>query len=130
MTLLARHGQLARYGLASALALAGDYTIFVTLLRLTLPATPASLLAYTGGIAIHWLASSRAVFPDQAAPPGAERNRQKALFIATALAGLGLTGIIVALGTLAGFDPRLAKLAAVAASFLATWHLRRHIVFA
>ena len=54
---------------------------------------------------------------------------QKALFVVSALIGLALTSAIVASGSLLGFDPRLAKLAAVAVSFTVTWLLRDSIVF-
>ena len=48
---------------------------------------------------------------------------------ASALAGLVLTTAIVGLGDMAGMDPRLAKLAAIAASFVLTWVLRVRVVF-
>jgi hypothetical protein len=37
--------------------------------------------------------------------------------------------MIVGAGDFAGFDPRLAKLAAIAASFTLTWLLRVRVVF-
>jgi small basic protein len=61
---------------------------------------------------------------------GPARTRQKALFVASALVGLALTAGIVGLGAAAGVDPRVAKVAAVGVSFLATWLLRARIVFA
>jgi putative flippase GtrA len=124
-----RHAVLLRYAIASAVALAGDYAIFLALLRLGLAPVVASVLGYVSGIAIHWIASSRAVFATGVAPAGPARSRQKALFVVTALAGLVLTGATVTAGTLAGFDPRAAKLAAIGSSFLVTWHLRRRLVF-
>jgi len=69
------------------------------------------------------------VFADSVAERGPQRNRQKALFVVSALAGLALTTAMVGLGDLAGIDPRLAKLAAIAASFLLTWGLRVRVVF-
>ena len=54
---------------------------------------------------------------------------QKALFVISALIGLALTTAIVGLGDAAGFDPRVAKLAAIAVSFTATWLLRAKLVF-
>ena len=124
------HAVLLRYTIASAIALAGDYAIFLALLTFGLAPVAASALGYCSGIAIHWIASSRAVFATGVAPAGPARSRQKALFVVTALAGLALTGATVTAGTLAGFDPRAAKLAAVAISFLVTWQLRRRLVFA
>jgi len=49
--------------------------------------------------------------------------------VASALVGLALTTGIVWTGDIAGIDPRLAKLAAIAISFAATWLLRARIVF-
>ena len=46
-----------------------------------------------------------------------------------ALVGLGLTTGIVWAGDASGFDPRLAKLVAIAVSFTATWLLRSRVVF-
>lgn len=120
---------LLRYLAASLIALAVDYASFLTLLRLTVPAGPASILGYAAGVWIHWLVSSRAVFGGSVAPAGGARNRQQLLFIASALAGAALTGTVVSLGTIAGADPRLAKVAAIGISFIATWLLRRHVVF-
>lgn len=118
-----------RYIGASAFALAADMLLFLMLLEVGLLAPAASALSYTAGIGAHWLVSSRLVFAAGAAPGGAERWRQKLLFILSAFVGLALTVAIVAGGEMAGFDPRLAKLAAIAVSFVATYILRKTIVF-
>jgi putative flippase GtrA len=124
-----REVTLARYLLASIGALAVDLGCFLALLTAAVPAALASAAGYSLGIAAHWWMSSRAVFADGVAARGPERTRQKALFVASALIGLALTTGIVGLGALAGMDPRAAKLAAIAASFAATWVMRRRIVF-
>lgn len=121
---------LARYLIASVAALAADMGSFLALLRLGLAPAPASALGYAVGILAHWLLSSRAVFGDQVAARGPQRTRQKALFVGSALIGLALTTGIVGAGAALGLDPRLAKLAAVAVSFAATWLLRQRVVFA
>ena len=121
---------LVRYLLASVAALAADMGSFLALLRLGLTPAPASAAGYALGILAHWLLSSRAVFSDQVAARGRRRTRQKALFVGSALVGLALTTAIVGTGTALGLDPRLAKLAAVAVSFAATWLLRQRVVFA
>ncbi|MEQ1494792.1 MAG: GtrA family protein [Novosphingobium sp.] len=118
-----------RYLAASALALGIDLGTFLALLSLGLEAAIAAAVGYTLGIVAHWVVSSRVVFADGVAQRGPERNRQKALFIGSALAGLALTTAIVGLGTRMGLDPRLAKLAAIAASFMLTWLLRERVVF-
>lgn len=118
-----------RYIAASAFALAVDMGTFLALLSLGLEAAIAAAAGYALGIAAHWVVSSRAVFTDGVAERGPDRNRQKALFIGSALAGLAITTAIVGLGTGLGLDPRLAKLAAIGASFTVTWLLRERVVF-
>lgn len=118
-----------RYILASVGALAVDMGSFLALLSLAAPPAAASALGYGLGIVAHWFLSSRAVFSDSVASRGPERTRQKALFVVSALIGLVLTTTIVGLADLGGIDPRLAKLAAIAVSFAATWMLRNRIVF-
>ena len=121
---------LLRYLLVSVVALMADMGCFLALLALGALATPASAAAYGLGILVHWFLSSRAVFADSVAAYGAERTRQKALFVISALVGLGLTTAIVAMAGQAQIDPRLAKIAAVGVSFVVTWLLRNRIVFA
>jgi putative flippase GtrA len=124
-----RDVRLLRYLLASVGALAVDMGSVLALLALAMPAASASAVGYCLGIVAHWLLSSRAVFADTVAARGRERTRQKAMFVVSALIGLALTTAIVGLAELAGGDPRVAKLAAIAVSFAATWVLRNRIVF-
>ena len=121
--------RLLRYLIASVGALAVDMGAFLALLALGTAPVGASAISYTLGIAAHWLMSSRAVFTDTVAARGAARNRQKALFVGSALAGLAITTLVVWAGDSAGMDPRLAKLAAIVVSFTATWLLRAKLVF-
>jgi putative flippase GtrA len=121
--------RLVRYGLASAGALAVDFGSFLALLALGVTAAVASALGYCLGIAAHWLLSSRAVFADTVAERGRQRHKQKALFVGSAVIGLAITTAIVGLGDAGGFDPRMAKLVAIAVSFTVTWMLRNHVVF-
>jgi putative flippase GtrA len=118
-----------RYFGASVFALAVDVSTFFAALAMGLAAGPASALGYSLGILAHWLISSRAVFQDGLAADGRARTVQKTLFVISALAGLALTTLIVTLADRAGIDPRLAKLAAIAASFTLTYILRAQIVF-
>lgn len=124
-----RHIQVLRYGLASLGALAVDMACFLALLRLGMAPAPASAAGYAIGVAAHWLLSSRAVFVATVAPTRAARLRQQMLFIGSALVGLAVTTAIVGLGSLGGIDPRLAKIAAIGASFVVTWMLRKNVVF-
>ncbi|WP_338241897.1 GtrA family protein [Aurantiacibacter hainanensis] len=121
--------RLVRYLLASVGALAVDMGTFLALLSLGMWAAGASAVGYCLGIGAHWLMSSRAVFVGNVAHEGMARTRQKALFVVSALVGLGLTTAIVWAGDVSGFDPRLAKLVAIAVSFTATWLLRSRVVF-
>lgn len=120
---------LLRYLAASAAALGVDTAVFLSALRLGVPAAPAAALGYALGIAAHWLLSSRAVFADGLARRGPQRTWQQAMFVGSALFGLALTTAIVGTGDALGSDPRTAKLAAIAASFAFTGMLRKRVVF-
>ncbi len=124
-----RDVRLIRYLVASVGALAVDFGSFLALLAMGLVAAPASAIGYSLGIMAHWLLSSRTVFHDNVAARGRDRTRQKALFLISALVGLALTTAIVGCADAAGIDPRIAKLAAIAASFTVTWVLRAKVVF-
>jgi putative flippase GtrA len=119
----------ARYIAASGVALGADMAAFLVLLDLGVLAAAASAAGYCLGILVHWLVSSRKVFGDTLAAFGRARTKQKALFVISALMGLGLTTIIVGAADLGGIDPRVAKLVAIAASFAMTWVLRSRVVF-
>jgi putative flippase GtrA len=118
-----------RYLGASACALAADAGSFLVLLALGTWPSAASAASYSLGIVVHWLISSRKVFGDSMAVSGLPRTRQKALFVVSALLGLALTTAIVGICDGVGVDPRLGKLAAIAASFALTWILRSRVVF-
>lgn len=122
--------RLVRYGIGSVVALGSDLGLFMVLVGMGILPVGASALGYTLGILVHWLISSRLVFADNAAPRGPERTRQKGLFVASALAGLTITTVIVALGDMAGLMPVIAKLIAVVVSFQATYMMRKAFVFA
>ncbi len=121
--------RLVRYILASVGALAIDMGSFLALLSLGIGSVMAAAVGYSLGIIAHWLLSSRTVFHDSVAEKGSGRTRQKALFVLSALLGLGLTTLIVGTGDWAGIDPRLAKIVAVICSFTLTYLLRKSVVF-
>ena len=120
---------LVRYILASVGALAVDMGTFLALLSAGIPPVAASAVGYGIGIMVHWILSSRKVFADHVAPGGMERTRQKAMFVISALIGLGVTTMIVGGASAAGLDPRVAKLCAIVVSFAVTWLLRKRVVF-
>lgn len=119
-----------RYIGASAASAGVDFGLFLTALSAGVPPAFAAALGYCGGIVCHWIISTRAVFIGRVADGGARRRQQQALFALAALLGLGLTTAIVGMGSREGFDPRLAKAAAMLVSFQATYMLRRKVVFA
>ena len=119
-----------RYVGASAIALAGDMALFNLFLAAGWVSPAAAAASYAAGIVIHWLISSRLVFVEGARTAGFDRVRQKGLFLGSAFVGFGLTVAIVWAGDTAGFDANLAKLAAVGVSFVATYVLRKTLVFA
>jgi putative flippase GtrA len=124
-----RRAMILRYLLASIGALAVDMGTFLALLTLGVVPVMASTLGYALGIVAHWLLSSRTVFTDSVSDERGARNRQKALFVGSALVGLALTALIVGTGSALGLDSRVAKIVAVGASFVATWLLRKQVVF-
>jgi putative flippase GtrA len=119
-----------RYLAASVVALVVDTLVLWGLLAGGTATAAASALGYSVGIVVHWLISSRLVFASGAIAGGAGRWQQKGLFLGSAFVGLTLTVAVVSLGEALGLDPRLAKLPAIAISFIAIYVLRKRIVFA
>jgi putative flippase GtrA len=119
-----------RYIGASVVSLAVDFGLFMTALTLGMPPALAAATGYVSGIATHWAISSRLVFAAQVADSATGRRQQQAMFVLSALVGLGITTGIVGLGSRYGLDPRIAKGVAVVVSFQATYVLRRKLVFA
>ena len=119
-----------RYIAASAAALAVDFAAFMVAMSLGVPPAIAAALGYICGIGCHWFISSRAVFVGQVAVDAAGRRQQQALFVLSALVGLGITTAIVGLGSRYGLDPRFAKAIAIVVSFQAIYVLRKKVVFA
>jgi len=119
-----------RYIAASAISLGVDFAIFMLALSAGVPPAQAAAIGYIVGILCHWLISSRMVFIGQIAQSTAARRQQQALFVLSALVGLGITTGIVGLGTRYGLDPRIAKGIAIVVSFQATYVLRKRVVFA
>ena len=124
-----RDVRLVRYLLASVVALAADLGSFLAMYRLGVFVPAAYAASYSLGILVHWLISSRMVFGDTVARHGAERTRQKAMFVASALMGLALTTLVGSAAMYSGIHPVGGKAVAVIASFTLTWVLRSKIVF-
>lgn len=119
-----------RYVAVSIGALATDMVVFLLLLETGVPGMAASAVGYSVGILAHWILSSRKVFHDRVSEKGtAARTQQKAMFLASALIGLVLTIAVVGAGTALGLDARIAKVGAIATSFLLTYLLRNVVIF-
>ena len=119
-----------RYIGASVISLALDFGLFMAALSVGMPPAIAAATGYIAGILCHWAISSRLVFAAQLAASSAGRRQQQALFLLSALVGLGITTGVVGITVRYGLDPRLAKAAAIVVSFQATYVLRRKVVFA
>ena len=119
-----------RYIAASVISLGVDFAVFMAALTLGAPPAIAAATGYIAGIICHWAISSRFVFAGQMAATASGRQQQQALFVLSALVGLGLTSGIVGIGSRFGLDPRIAKVIAIMVSFQATYVLRKKVVFA
>jgi len=119
-----------RYIGASAVSLGVDFAIFMAALSVGIPPAAAAACGYMVGIVCHWLISSRMVFVGHVAEDAASRRQQQALFVVSALVGLGITTGIVGIGSRYGLDPRIAKGIATVVSFQATYVIRKKVVFA
>ncbi len=122
-------GTFARYLSASVVALCADAGTFLILLQGGTPPAGAAAAGFILGIAVNWLVSSRVMFADRVAGAGPQRRRQQALFLVSALVGLVLTTVIVGGAPILAINPRLAKLVAVAVSFVTTSGMRHVMVF-
>ncbi len=121
--------QLGRYTVVSAAALALDFAVFLGLMDAGVGPTPAGVLGYAVGLALHYALSARFVFDtDRAGQPAARLFGE---FVLSGIAGIAITAAVIAAATgLAGLPAIVAKALAVGASFLAVFLLRRQIVFA
>ena len=119
-----------RYVGASAVSLGVDFAIFMAALSVGIPPALAAASGYIVGIVCHWLISSRMVFIGHVAEDAASRRHQQALFVLSALVGLGITTAIVGIGSRYGLDPRIPKGIAIVVSFQATYMIRKKVVFA
>jgi putative flippase GtrA len=119
-----------RYVGASAVSLGVDFAVFMAALSVGVPPALAAACGYIVGIVCQWLISSRIVFVGQVAEGSASRRHQQALFVLSALVGLGITTAIVGVGSRYGLDPRIAKGIAIVVSFQATYVIRKKFVFA
>ncbi len=119
---------ITRYLAASIAALAFDLAVFSTLLALGIGAALASALGYCAGIVIHWLVSSNFVFTGKTRK-GTALQWQRILFAGSALLGLAITVITVAILSGGGAHPITAKASAIFVSFISVYAVRKWGVF-
>ncbi len=121
--------QLSRYSIVSVIALATDFTVYLTLCATAVNASAAGIAGYAVGMIAHYTLSSRFVF--DAARSEKSASRRLAEFVVSGLLGLVLTGAVIAgLTEYLAASPLVAKAAAVIVSFFAVFLVRRWIVFA
>lgn len=120
--------QLSRYALASALALALDFALFLVLTSLSVWAPLAGVAGYAAGTVLHYLLSVRFVFDARATEK--PHARLFGEFAVTGVSGMAATaGVIAAATDAAGLSPLPAKVLAAGISFLLVFLLRRGVVF-
>jgi putative flippase GtrA len=120
--------QLSRYAIVSAMALALDFAVFLSLNAAFGHPTLAGVIGYGCGIVLHYFLSRHFVFNAMRSKKSAHRLFTE--FAASGLIGLAVTAAVIALATtLLGWPAIVAKIAAVGASFLGVFLIRRTVVF-
>jgi putative flippase GtrA len=121
--------QLSRYAIVSAMALALDFAVFLSLNAAFGHPTLAGVIGYGCGIVLHYFLSRHFVFNAMRSKKSAHRLFTE--FVASGLIGLAVTAGVIALATtLLGWPAIVAKIAAVGASFVGVFLVRRTVVFA
>jgi putative flippase GtrA len=121
--------QLSRYSVASALALALDFAVYLALTTSAVSPPLAGVVGYALGTALHFLLSTCFVFDARATDK--LHARLLGEFALSGIAGIGITALVIALATQgAGLAALPAKVLAAGASFLVVFALRRTVVFA
>jgi putative flippase GtrA len=120
--------QLSRYGAASAVALAADFSFYIFLVSIAVKASLAGVAGYVLGMLVHYVLSSWFVFDTQRLRK--RRRRRFAEFLLSGFVGSALTGVVIALATqFLTAPPIAAKCLAVAISFGVVFAIRRVLVF-
>lgn len=121
-------GQLSKYTVASVIALATDFLIYLSLATGGFALTLAAIAGYSIGMMMHFVLSSRYVFETQKLDK--TESRLFGEFAISGAIGLVLTVTVVFIAEKVFLaTPFFAKLAAVAISFFAVYLVRRCLVF-
>ncbi|MEJ7926067.1 GtrA family protein [Sphingobium sp. AN641] len=120
---------MARYLLASIIALAVDMALFLAITTIGWPPMVAAFLGYVTGMLVHWSISIRYVF--RTGGNGAPRasHAQRVAFFASALLGMGITMAVVGGLTAVGIHAAAAKGVAIGISFLTVYAIRKYGIF-
>lgn len=113
---------------AGLAGLALDVAIFLIALSAGIWPAPAAALGYAIGALAHGWLCNRNVFVEYTRTISQLRERQQRMFFSSALIGLGVTFITVAVLTSGSFTPLAAKAAAMVASFHASFLIRRRML--
>ncbi|MGF1650838.1 MAG: GtrA family protein [Hyphomicrobiaceae bacterium] len=118
-----------RYVAVSIATIVFDVALFTGLIStLHLAPTSAALMSYAIAMLAHYLLVVTFVF--DAKSTGKTHHRLFAEYVTSALAGLAVTGVVISvLAEMLGVIPLLAKIAAIALTFLALYAVRRLVVF-
>jgi putative flippase GtrA len=121
--------QLSRYVIVSMMALTLDFAVFLGFNAAFGLPTLAGVIGYSCGIVLHYFLSRNFVFNAMRSRKSAHRLFSE--FVASGLIGLTATAGVIAFATAyLGFSAIVAKILAVAASFVGVFLIRRTIVFA
>jgi len=121
--------QLSRYAVVSLLAMALDYTVYLSLVHTGMRPMLAGVIGYPMGLLLHFALSTSFVFDLSAVDKA--RLRLFGEFALSGVAGLAVTTIVIATATdVAGLPALPAKILATGVSFLIVYSLRRGVVFA
>jgi putative flippase GtrA len=121
---------LPRYFLASLVALAVDYFLYVALVRIApgMSLAEAAAPAYLAGAVVHYFFSRLLVFPQG----WLHRHHwgEFGVFILSGLFGAGLTSLVVwIVSTVPGAGVHWPKIVAIGVSFIVTYFVRKYLVF-
>ena len=95
--------------------------------KLTMPGYLAAALGYTAGLVAHYVLSVRYVFAFRRML--SQRRREALIYALTGLIGVLLSAGIVRVGELIGQSLAVSKLAAIGASFIAVFMIRKITLF-
>ncbi len=118
---------LALYGLASAGALAVDWSLLTLLVARGVPVAVAAATGFASGMLVTYAASIGVVYADRRQ---GSKLRELVLFVLIGLAGLGLNvALICAFGALLGLSAPIAKAPTAGIVFLFNFAARRAMLF-